>query len=218
MRNFQEDRVRRSTVILSIGAAGIFALVFGVIPAAVLIDHPLHQEYLHIDSTFGTVLIVPTSIVAGFGFHFIDRQMTRAGIVREFGPGSGWHSHFFAFSFCSVSPSGADWIRARFALYAAVVLTAAVFAPWLILNLTRGRLTFFGIAICVIASLLVLGRGASYPPVRISRGVFEPAQRVSLAMRPAIVERLAPSLAIEPARVTSVNSSDDARLQRRDGP
>ncbi len=192
------------TLIFSIGAALIFAIAFAAIPARLLLAIPFINQIQHTDSTFATVLIVPTSIVAGFGFHLIDQRIAKAGIGRIWG-WTGLAYAFLCFLFLLGFAQGGGLNPVRFSIYAAVVLTAAVVAPWLILNLIRCRLTFPGVAVCVLATLVVLGRGASYPPVRPSGSFFEPAERISLTVRPAIVERLAPILAAEPARVTGVD-------------
>ena len=91
-------------------------------------------------------------------------------------------------------------VRSFFA-YAPVVLAAAVFIPWLVVKLSDGRLLFPGTAVCVLAIIVVLGRGAVFPEVPLPSAFFAPDQRTSLVLRPPIVKRLEMSLLADPARV-----------------
>jgi hypothetical protein len=57
----------RIFVMIGLGALSSFALVFGVIPRAIIYKIPVLSDVMHIDNTFSCVLIVQLFVLAGFG-------------------------------------------------------------------------------------------------------------------------------------------------------
>ena len=73
------------------------------------------------------------------------------------------------------------------------------------ISLLKGKLSFAGIGVCLIAILLVLGRGAMYTDSP-DRFVFNPHERISLTYRPELVVRLTPKLREEPTRIVGLGA------------
>jgi hypothetical protein len=198
--NCRENRVRNSILIYTISTAIIFAMVFSIIPSSWLLAIPFIRNIYHIDTTFSTALIIPMTIAAGLGFHLVEIQIAR----NEIGPiliGVGTVFTFLCFFFVLGFATHGGLLVRNFVIYATIVLSAAVFAPWLIVKLANGGLSPFGVTLCILALLFTLGRGAYYPPLRLGSSFFEPGQRISLVTPPAIAERLRATLSKEPARV-----------------
>lgn len=191
--------VRRSAMVLACGCGALIALAFGVIPEKLLLAIPFINNVVHIHNTFSTILIVPVSILAGIGFASIDAQSD-----------SGGSKHTVLIVVLALialillyvlSYAQAGGLRLEeFILYAVVVFTAAMLAPWLILRLLQGRLSLAGIGASLIVMILVLGRGAMYAD-RPDKYVYNPHERVSLTARHEIVDSLTNQIGAEPTRV-----------------
>jgi len=162
---------------------------------------PFIRDIYHIDTTFSTVLIIPITIAAGLGFHLIETQIEKSKAVHTLiGVSAIFLCMFFIFGLCFAAHGGL--LVRNFVIYASVVLLAASFAPWLIDKLANGGLSPFGATLCIVALLFTLGRGAGFPPLRLSSSFFEPGRRISLVTSPAIAERLRASLSTRIRRMT----------------
>ena len=180
----KSPQVRRSAVVLALGCGMLIAIAFGVIPAKLLVAIPYINNIRHVDATFSTILIVPVCILAGIGFAGIDLQ--RKERVESF---AVLVLIALVLLFVLSFAQNGGLRLEQFAIYSTAVLLAALYAPWLTISLLNGRLSFSGIGGCLIAILLVLGRGAMYGD-SLDRFVFNPHERINLTYRPALVDGL----------------------------
>ena len=199
-RHLESPKARRSAVVLALGCGMLIAIAFGVIPAKLLLAIPYINNIRSVDACFSTILIVPLSILAGIGFASIDLQRKKRvePIVV-----SVLMALVFLFVL-SFAQSGALRLK-QFTIYSLAVLPAAVCAAWLTISLLKGKLSFAGIGVCLIAILLVLGRGAMYTDSP-DKFVFNPHERISLTYRPELVVRLTPKLREEPTRIVGLGN------------
>ena len=174
--HLESPKARRSIVVLTLGCGMLIAIAFGLIPAKWLLAIPYVNNIRHVDTTFSTILVVPVSILAGIGFASIDLQRKKrvdpivVSVLMAL-------VFLFALSFAQ---SGGLRLK-QFTIYSLAVLPAALCAPRLIISLLNGKLSFAGIGVCLIAILLVLGRGAMYTDTP-DRFVFNPHERISLSL------------------------------------
>jgi len=197
--------MRHSTLVLAIGCAGLIAIAFGIVPADLLLAIPFVNNVHHVHNTFSTVLIVPASILAGFGFaHMIaqtDRHESRQSTI-IIGLLLLLLIALYLLSFAKAGGLKVD----RFSIYSIVILGAAMLMPWLIFRLLNARPSYTVFSVGVLVLVLLLGRGAMYPHTRIEPLVLNPQQRLSLTMQPEIIDRLKHQTAIEPARVIGLGA------------
>jgi len=201
----ERPEARRSAIVLALGCGALFAIAFGVVPEKWLVAVPFVKNIHHVNNIFSTILIIPISILAGIGFGHLDAQtdpkkrrqlalLTAAVFLALV--------ILYVYSFTGI---GGRTLR-QIIFYSAVVLGSAVIAPWLILRLMRGRLSYVGIGACLIVTLLVVGRGVMFPPSRLDSILFNPRERVSLTVRPQIVDQLARQTAVEPTRIVGLGN------------
>ena len=190
--------VRRSAIVLALGSGALIAIAFGVIPEKLLLAVPYINNIHHVHYVFSTILIIPVSILAGIGFASVDQQRKKRvePIVV-----SVLMALVFLFVL-SFAETGGLRLK-QFTIYSLAVLPAAVCAAWLTISLLKGKLSFAGIGVCLIAILLVLGRGAMYSDSP-DRFVFNPHERISLTYRPELVVRLTPKLREGPTRIVGL--------------
>jgi hypothetical protein len=190
----------RMFVAVALSALGSAALVFGVIPAAVIERVPMINHIWHIDNTFSCVLVILLFVLAGFGLScFVERCQRRT-----------WKPDYFVFLFGALVlfaawfgfthatqripndftlPEQAPGTK-FFCLYVASLGAALLSLPWLFRSIVR-RSTFSRAAIpLAILALLILHWRHSFhlhtgvseiddyvvnPPPRIDFGEHSPA-------------------------------------------
>ena len=204
LRWLHDGTVTRAVLTLCAGSALAFSLAFHIIPGSVLIAMPFIKNIIHVDNTFATVLLVPTSIVAGIGIYLMDK--TENSWQRRWLIGGTSAAFVMLCVGFMLGSKGIVLAVTSFAFYAGIVLSAAVLAPWLLLALAKRRLNMFGIALCGAVSLAVLARGASYPDVHPRAEFFEPGPRTSLIQPSEVVKSLVRTLTAEPGRVVGLGS------------
>jgi hypothetical protein len=196
--------VRRSALVLSAGCLGLVAIAYGVVPAQWLLQVPFVRNIIHIHNTFSTILVVPACILAGIGFAHLgaqaDPKETRKVLAIV--------ALIFAALLVAYVPRLDALLAALFVVhpvpYSIAVLGSAVLLPALVFKMARGRRSYAGMLACVGMLALVLGRGAMYPGDLFDNAVLNPKPRVSLTVRPDLVNRLAPAMAAEPSRIVGL--------------
>ena len=192
-----DPRLRRAAIVLGAGCLGLAGLVWGAVPAPWLLQVPFVRNIIHIHNTFGTVLVVPASVLAGIGFAHLAAEPDAARRRRI--------AVVVGLAFLALFAVYVDlaWplslVEAH--LYAALLLACVLPVPELVFRLAQRALTPIGVAAAAAVAVLLLGRGAMYPGEVFDRFVLNPKERVGLTVRPRLVDRLAADLAAEPARV-----------------
>lgn len=199
---------RGAAISMTIAAAVCFALGFGIVPEDTVLAIPFVRNIVHLQSTFGAILLVPTSVLAGLGFHVISLRL-RAGTGGKL---FFWLAIVFLALCLGMSLSFAWQQPQKIILLGALLvflLIPAFLVVWLLLSIPGRQMNFAGAAACTLAMILALGRGADFPPTSPTGAdlLFEPGQRVSLITPPGIVTRLKERIAHEPARVIGVGDT-----------
>lgn len=197
---------RRDAVLSLCIAAGLcFVLAFAVVPDSWVLTVPFLRNVVHLNETFGAILLVPVSILGGVGFHAIflrAAEATAAGLLRRV---MAVLLVFIGAIALSLPAIGAAALFVSIAL-AVALLWSALVAVWFLSRMAVERLSLRDSAVCTIALLLVLGKNASFPPLGAQGSdiLFEPGERVSLSVPPGIVARLQEKLIDTPSRVIGV--------------
>src|SRR6202008_5038868 len=148
---------------------------------------PFVRNILHVHTTFSTILIVPACVLAGIGFaHFAQARklaMRRQNVV------------LVGFTAIVLVAAYVDQAWPLYLidalLYSVLVLVPAAAVPELVFRQAHGMLSRGATAIAAALAALLVGHNAMSPPDVLDWAVVNPAARVSLAARPAIVDRLA---------------------------
>ncbi|MCE9610144.1 MAG: hypothetical protein K8R23_08030 [Chthoniobacter sp.] len=197
---------------LALMAATMTALVFGVVPPALLVRLPLVGNISHVDNTFSCVLIVLLLPLAGFGL--------RAGHARL--AAAEWRDDWVATLLLGAVLVGAFLgsvqaaTRSPFALqpettpvvlsgfflgYAAALLLAVAVLPLVARRLLLANTgTVFHLLLAVLALGALHFRHGMYGPTKFDAYVMNPQARVDLQARSPMIEHLQ-RLTAEPARV-----------------
>lgn len=197
---------------LALVAGAMAALVFGVVPPALLVRLPLVGNISHIDNTFSCVLIVLLLPLAGFGL--------RAGHARL--AAAKWRGDWAATLLLGAVLVGAFLgsvqaaTRSPFALqpeagpvvlsgfflgYAAALLLAIAVLPLVARRLLHaGTGTVFHLLLAVLALGALHFRHGMYGPTKFDAYVMNPQARVDLQARSPMIAHLQ-GRAPEPARV-----------------
>jgi hypothetical protein len=81
---FQSLLRNRTFVAIALGAMPPLALIFGIVPSAVISKIPVLRNVSHIDNTFSCVLIIEAIVVAGFGLKCLFARGARRGWSRDY--------------------------------------------------------------------------------------------------------------------------------------
>jgi len=192
-----DPRLRRAAIVLTAGCLAVAGLIWGAVPASWLMQVPFVRNIIHIHNTFGISLVAPACVLGGIGFaHFATEsnaaQRRRTTVL----VGAIFVALFALYVDLAWPPFLLD-----VHLYAALILACLLPVPALVFRLAQRTLAPAGMAIGVAVLALLVGRGAMYPDDMFDRFVFNPKGRVRLTVRPPLVDRFAPELAAEPARV-----------------
>jgi len=195
-----EARSRTTAIVLSIAGLVLVALAWGGVPSPWLLQVPFVRNILHVHTTFSTILIVPACVLAGIGFaHFAearDLATRRHNVVLVV---------FVAIAlFAAYVDEAWPTYLVDALLYSVVVLGGAAMIPELAFRQARRTLSRRGTAFSVALAALLVGHGAMYPPGVLDWAVLNPAERVSLAVRPALVDRVAHAQGAGPLRAVGV--------------
>ncbi len=235
-RRFSGGRSHGPEIALALAAAGVAALVFGVIPPEWILHLPFIRQIIHVDNTFSCVLLVLLLVLAGCGARdfFVDARA-----------GDGFRRSYVLALFVVVALLGAYLGTAQAAQrstrtflhiseqvpfsaffdgYALTLLLAAALLPWLGKRLISGRayapLTTFGLA---LALGLLHWRQGMHLGTPFDPYVMNPHERVNLlATSPAL--EFVRGRQGEPARVTGLGTTlfpgynSSVRLESVDGP
>lgn len=201
-----KDKAQR-TFILAYGAGALFlyALAFGIVPGSLLKVIPFIQSIHHIDNTFSTILLIPTILLAGVGFHIVD-ELVREGRTEVLFKAVGTLLVILTMMLSVYAFQFGVFAMVNVFRHAIVVLPAALLVLWLLARNNWKRLSHFGVALAIVALFVVLGRTAMYPTANHAL-LFEPAQRLSLRAQPPFIERLQANLADAPARVIGLGTA-----------
>jgi hypothetical protein len=195
---------RRCALVLSAGCLGLLAIAYGIVPQHWLLQVPFVRNIIHIHNTFSTILVVPACVLAGIGFAHLgapaDPKETRKALAIV--------AVIFAALLLAYVPRLDALLAALFVVhpvaYSIAVLGSAVLLPALLFKMARGGGSYAGMLACLSMLALVLGRGAMYPGELFDNVVLNPKPRVSLTVRPDLVDRLAPAMAAEPSRIVGL--------------
>ncbi len=173
---------RRAWLAVAASACLPLAMVFGVIPAGVILKIPFVANIVHIDNTFSCVLLVHALVLAAFGWGQLLEDLGRPG----------WQNHLVVFSAGVVVllelyfRSTQEIAKSGFftGYVPGLVLAVTVF-PWLAgRERAAGR---SGAAALVAIGVLTLWRQGEYLSAPFDNYVVHPGQRVNLhAASPAL--------------------------------
>jgi hypothetical protein len=189
---------RRTWTSLAFATGATAALVYGLVPTALLVRLPFLANIHHIDKTFSCVLVVQVLLLAAFGWRQLLRDLGQPGYLAT-------HVQFVAgvavlvllyFAFATkaiMSPF--------FVLYLEMLMLAVMFWPgvagWLA-QLGWRRLAH---ALLAVGAVLCLWRHGEYGPhKRFNDYVVNPGQRVNLRLKSQAMDLVKRSMT-EPFRV-----------------
>lgn len=207
----------RARLALVLGALPAFALAFGLIPPAWIIQIPFLGNVGHIDNTFSCVLIVHLIVLAGLGYRNASERLrgTESGgdiftaallgivpVVAWLGLTHTVHREPFGGNTTKgilrwgehLPVSGFVWGSLVAMLLALVVLT--LIYRWV---LRRGGWTASTAILAAACVLVLLWRHGQQLPSNFDRYVYNPATRVDFHARSAAIDYLQKN-APEPAR------------------
>lgn len=197
---------RRDAVLSLCIAAGLcFVLAFAVVPETWVLTMPFLRNVVHLNQTFGAILLVPASVLGGVGFHVLFLRAAEATAAGLLGRVMAVFLVLIGAYALGLPAIGAVTLSVSIALAVALLWSASV-ATWFLCRMLVGRLNLRDYAVCTIALLLVLGKNASFPPFGTEGSdiLFEPGERVSLSVPPGIVARLREKLHDAPSRVIGI--------------
>lgn len=192
------DPMHTMTLILVITVLVLWGTVFKVVPAKLLLLTPFIQNIHHIDMTFLALLIIPSCVLAGIGFDYLDKTdrvsvaLIPLGVVVILALIMGLHVHKYTPTF---------W------LYVVMVALVAGGAPLLFMRLGRGKGGFFSIAACALLMTIGLVRGALWPTWIPSDLGLKPTDRVNFNETPPLLAKLIPTLQQDPQRMLGVKNT-----------
>lgn len=196
--NFKKLMADKTFLALCITTAIYFALVFGIIPPAVISALPIISKVYHIHNTFSCVMVVQLAVIAGYGIHaFIqnapDRGSTRKSIIIVSASLAAMLLLYLVASKASVG----------FTAYALMLSAAAVTAAVMLASLsnnTKNTAAAWGLALCLV--FLHIHHGMHLKTdTKFDTYVANPLLRASLQVKSAAAETIKQLTAKEPARV-----------------
>ncbi len=187
---------------VALGALSSFALAFGVVPPALIVQVPILNNVWHLDNTFSCALIIELVVLAGFGFRCYWERARRRTWTLDFGLLALVLFALFAAYFGltnaiqrapdSFAPLGAAGGRDTFFyFYSSSIIVALLALPWL------GRMLRLRSKLAPVASLLAClclmslhwrnGFQLNTGIAQIDAHVVNPPSRVNMrAVSPAI--------------------------------
>lgn len=192
----------------SLAAAICFALAFSVVPQSFILAVPFVRQIIHLQSTFGAIMIIPTSILAGIGFHALSLRM-RSGRSQALILTISAVLVLACLVYVWALPARAPQLVFTSILLMVLVLGSGLAAAWLLASMPMGQPTLPRALVCSLLLLFTLGKNACFPPLapQGSDLLFEPGQRTSLTVPPAIASRLQEKVLRDPARVIGLEQS-----------
>ena len=197
----QDRALRRAAIVLAAGCFALGALAYGLVPAAWLLQIPFVRNIVHINNTFTTILVVPACVLAGIGFAHLAgpegaAQRRRTAVVLAL-----TLALLLGFYLGEVWPAYLPDVL----IYSGIIVAWTVLVPELVYRLGQRKLSRAGLVGGLVVAALLLGRGAQWPGQVLDLWVLNPKARVDLTARPHLLDRFAPVLATEPARVLGVD-------------
>ncbi len=202
IRSLWKMPIGRTLIVASIPS---IALAFGIVPASVIRTIPFLANVSHVGNTFGCVLIVQFTLLAGLGFSAWTSP-EKEHWKREWGIVVAILAVLAAVYFVAASPIGADAqptttmppMSPFAAAYMALVLAGVAFFPALV---RTGTFTA-RLAMCAVLAVLLF-RHAQWGGTKFDFYVLNPQERTSFSATSPAVESLRPLLG-EPGRVAGL--------------
>ncbi len=199
----KQTEYKMASITLSCGIGALIALVYGVIPASLLIHIPFIKNIYHIHTTFSIILIVPACILSGVGFDWLEKHENQ-----KFIPMILFFILITIYLWSAYSLKIASY--KSFAIYTGILLISAGFLPTLIIRLLKSQLNILDTSICLLLSLLAFGTIAMFPNVVQSfaaKPVFNPQKRVNMRVQPELITQLLPRINKAPQRVLGLGNA-----------
>lgn len=77
LATLREQLRDRTAIAIALSALGPLAMMYGVVPPAWIAAVPFLGNVIHVDNSFGCVLIVQVAVLAGIGFSVVARRLGR---------------------------------------------------------------------------------------------------------------------------------------------
>lgn len=185
---------------VALGVLVPFALVFGLIPGAWLVQLPFIANIIHIDNTFSCSLIVLASVFAGFGLVSVLQQVREPRGLASQGMAALLAGFLVAIYFaCSQQTPVSDFFRG----YLPLLLLGLILGPaaaWLAL---RRRLPGLLAVVVVSTFALLLWRHGQYITTAFDAYVMNPKVRADFTAQSPAIEFVRSHQA-EPARTVGL--------------
>ncbi len=208
-RRLAADRI---FLALALAALPLLALVFGVVPPALLLRLPLVGNISHVDNTFSCVLIVLLFPLAGFGLQTCRERMSAVGwrgdwllTLLFFGALAAAY-----FGYIQVETRAADALIRQtgavpksvfFIRYATALLLAAALLPLIARHLIQARaLTLTNMLLAGLAVFALHFRHGMYVATKFDAYVMNPKDRTDFQTPSPAIEYVRQHLP-QPARV-----------------
>jgi hypothetical protein len=186
---------------LALSALVPLALVFGVVPAGWILKVPFLANVVHVENTFGCVLIVHAIVLAAFGWGQLLQDLGRPGWHRPLGRFVAALVVLLALYFGSMQGTTKSVF---FIGYIPGLILALTLFPWLA---GRARIAGqSGAAAFVALGVLTLWRHGEYLHIPFDNYVVNPGQRVELHPSSPALARVRDST-VEPARALGLGQN-----------
>lgn len=197
---------------LALAAIPFFALVFGVVPPALLVRLPLVGNISHVDNTFSCVLVILLFPLAGFGLQTcLDRMSTadwRGDWTLTLLLLAGFAAAYFGYiqaetraADALIRETGAVTKSTFFVAYATALLLAVALLPWVARRLLlRRAFTLSDVLLAVLFFSALHFRHGMYVATKFDDYVMNPKERVDFQSPSPAIEYVRKHLP-EPARV-----------------
>ncbi|HXT71886.1 MAG TPA: hypothetical protein VN700_19180 [Vicinamibacterales bacterium] len=207
---------RRDRALLALGLATAIpsAVVYGLVPAAWIVEVPFMAQIHHLDATLGGALIILWGVLAGYGFAAAARRLgTSQGRHDVIVAGTGLAALVLLFMIGARGyggPVGAEspLVFDRFVWgYLTSLLVALIAVAWIAHRaLRRGHLVRSEAIGLVLCGLALFWRHGLHADVGLGRYALTAAPRADFHVPSPAVDWIKSRLDTGPARVAGVNS------------